>query len=123
VINAYVLDILTTPFITSGNSQGDIPYVSSMYFSSMSFLLIVFQILDSAYGETIARAKTEAPQLEIQPNEVLFIAILNNPNVAVRDAFKRWGDITRGVPTQVCAPWSNSNCMLMLIEHSRLWSE
>lgn len=61
------------------------------------------QILDTVYGTTIERGKQEVAELQIQPNEVLFIGILHNPSAGVRDAFKRWGDITRGVPTQVGA--------------------
>jgi hypothetical protein len=75
----------------------------------------VILFLSYSSSDTLAHAAGEAPQLKIQPNEVLLIAILSNPNVQLRDAFKRWGNITRGVPTQVRLIY-HANYILMLTE-------
>ena len=105
----------------------DIPHVSRNKFTFQFYNVPINslrQTLDSLYDETVLRALEEIPQLQsIESNEVLFIAIMSDPSHSVRDAFKRWGDIIRGVPTQVCISHLLSFQMLIVIGYHRLSSD
>ncbi|KAF8338285.1 Piwi domain-containing protein [Cantharellus anzutake] len=56
--------------------------------------------LDAFHAHVVNEAAKQY-QNTIEREETLVIALLRMPCNEVRDQFKRWGDITRGVPTQI----------------------
>ncbi|KAF8338286.1 Piwi domain-containing protein [Cantharellus anzutake] len=63
--------------------------------------------LDSFHTQVVNHAMTQyqrqgrGEDVNIAPEETLVVALLRMPHNEIRDQFKRWGDILRGVPTQI----------------------